>query len=88
MQGTTLKASTFIAAQISARLVLNGMQALLVLAVTRLFFGVEVRGSGLTLIAFVILGAMSFMTLGSEALILGGWLIGAFIIASYTFKWE
>ncbi|GAA3312731.1 hypothetical protein GCM10020331_001170 [Ectobacillus funiculus] len=30
----------------------------------------------------------SFMSLGSEALILGGWLIGAFIVASYTFKWE
>jgi ABC-2 type transport system permease protein len=30
----------------------------------------------------------SFMSLGSEALILGGWLIGAFVVASYTFKWE
>jgi ABC-2 type transport system permease protein len=29
-----------------------------------------------------------FMDLGSEALILGCWLVGAFIIASYTFKWE
>jgi ABC-2 type transport system permease protein len=159
MQGTTLKASTFIAAQISARLVLNGMQALLVLGVARLIFGVEVRGSWFTLIGFVILGTLafmsigfiiagiaktpesaapiagflsfpmlflggvffpikkmpeflqpivhilpiahlsnalretmnvgaSFMSLGSEALILGGWLFGAFIVASYTFKWE
>ena len=43
MQGTTLKASTFIAAQISARLLLNGTQALIVLGVARLFFGVEVK---------------------------------------------
>lgn len=159
MQGTTLKASTFIAAQITARLVLNGMQALIVLGVGHLIFGVEVRGSWFTLISFVILGTLafmaigfiiagvaktpesaapiagflsfpmlflggvffpiknmpeflqpiiqilpiahlshalretmnvgaSFMSLGSEALILGGWLLGAFIIASYAFKWE
>jgi ABC-2 type transport system permease protein len=159
MQGTTLKASTFIAAQISARLVLNGLQALIVLGVAHLIFGIEVRGSWFTLISFVILGTLafmaigfiiagiaktpesatpiagflsfpmlflggvffpiknmpeflqpivhilpiahlshalretmnvgaSFMSLGSEALILGGWLVGAFIIASYTFKWE
>ncbi|WP_312469567.1 ABC transporter permease [Neobacillus sp.] len=159
MQGTTLKASTFIAAQITARLVLNGMQALIVLGVAHLIFGIEVRGSWFTLISFVILGTLafmavgfiiagiaktpesaapiagflsfpmlfmggvffpiknmpeflqpivqilpiahlshalretmnvgaSFMSLGTEALILGGWLVGAFIIASYTFKWE
>lgn len=159
MQGTTLKASTFIAAQISARLILNAMQALIVLGVANLIFGIEVRGSWFTLISFVILGTLafmaigfiiagiaktpesaapiatflsfpmlflggvffpikdmpeflqpivqvlpisylshalretmnvgaSFMSLGTEALILGCWLIGAFIAASYTFKWE
>lgn len=159
MQGTTLKASTFIAAQITARLFLNGMQALIVLGVAHLIFGIEVRGSWFTLISFVILGTLafmaigfiiagiaktpesaapiagflsfpmlflggvffpikdmpeflqpfvqvlpiahlshalretmnvgaSFMSLGTEALILGCWLIGAFIVASYTFKWE
>ncbi|MGD6818017.1 ABC transporter permease [Metabacillus sp. 84] len=159
MQGTTLKASTFIAAQITARLFLNGLQALLVLLIGQLVFGVEVRGSWLVLVGFVILGTLafmavgfiiagiaktpesaapiagflsfpmlflggvffpiqdmpdflqpivyalpishlshalrevmnvgaSFMTLGSEALILGCWLVGAFIVASYTFKWE
>ncbi|KAB2331594.1 ABC transporter permease [Cytobacillus depressus] len=159
MQGTTLKASTFIAAQITARLVLNGLQALIVLGVAHLIFDIEVRGSWLTLISFVILGTLAFMaigfiiagiaktpesaapiagflsfpmlflggvffpikdmpeflqpivqtlpiahlshalretmnvgasfiSLGTEALILGGWLIGAFIVASYTFKWE
>ncbi|WP_374723026.1 ABC transporter permease [Peribacillus tepidiphilus] len=159
MQGTTLKASTFIAAQITARLILNGLQALIVLVVAQLIFGVEVRGSWFTLISFVILGTLafmaigfiiagiaktpesaapiagflsfpmlflggvffpiknmpeflqpivhilpiahlshalretmnvgaSFMSLGTEALILGCWLVGAFIVASYTFKWE
>ncbi|WP_019415050.1 ABC transporter permease [Paenisporosarcina sp. TG20] len=159
MQGTTLKASTFIAAQITARLMLNGMQALIVLAVANLVFGISVNGSWLSLITFVILGTLAFMAigfiiagiaktpesaspiaaflsfpmlflggvffpirdmpdylqpivnvlpishlshalretmnvgtpfmdLGSNALILGCWLVGAFIIASYTFKWE
>ncbi|MCZ8535947.1 ABC transporter permease [Paenisporosarcina quisquiliarum] len=159
MQGTTLKASTFIAAQITARLLLNGMQALIVLGVAHLIYGTQVNGSWLSLITFVILGTLafmaigfiiagvaktpesagpiagflsfpmlflggvffpirdmpaflqpivnvlpishlshalretmnvgtSFMDLGSEALILGGWLVGAFIVASYTFKWE
>jgi len=159
MQGTTLKASTFIAAQITARLLLNGFQALIVLLVAQLIFDVEVRGSWFTLVTFVILGTLafmaigfiiagiaktpesaapiagflsfpllflggvffpisdmpeflqpivnvipishlshalretmnvgaSFMSLGTEALILGCWLVGAFIVASYTFKWE
>ncbi|WP_338779846.1 ABC transporter permease [Metabacillus sp. FJAT-52054] len=159
MQGTTLKASTFIAAQITARLMLNGLQALLVLIIAQLIFGVDVRGSWLTLVGFVILGTLAFMaigfiiagiaktpesaapiagflsfpmlflggvffpikdmpdflqpivyvlpishlshalrevmnvgaslmTLGTEALILACWVAGAFIIASFTFKWE
>ncbi|UZJ78442.1 ABC transporter permease [Fictibacillus sp. KU28468] len=159
MQGTTLKAHTFIAAQITARLMLNGLQALIVLGVARLAFDVEIRGSWMTLVSFVILGTLafmaigfiiagiaktpesagpiagflsfpmlflggvffpiknmpeflqpivhilpiahlttamretmnvgaSFMSLGTEALILGCWLIGAFIVASLTFKWE
>ncbi|WOI45606.1 ABC transporter permease [Acidovorax sp. BLS4] len=54
----------FIAAQISARLMLNGLQALIVLGVARLIFGVEVRGSWFTLISFVILGTLAFMAIG------------------------
>ncbi|EIT84761.1 ABC-type transport system permease [Fictibacillus macauensis ZFHKF-1] len=159
MQGTMLKAHTFIAAQITARLVLNGLQALIVLGVARMVFGVAIRGSWLSVIAFVILGTLAFMaigfiiagiaktpesaapiagflsfpmlflggvffpikdmpdflqpiikllpishlstalretmnvgvsfaSLGMEALILAGWLIIAFVIASITFKWE
>ena len=64
MQGTRLKASTFIAAQITARLVLNGSQALLVLLVASLIFGVSVVGSWFVLIGFIILGTLAFMALG------------------------
>ncbi len=64
MQGTTLKSSTFIAAQITARLMLNGMQALIVLAVAHLIFGISVQGSWLSLITFVILGTLAFMAIG------------------------
>ena len=159
MQGTTLKASTFIAAQITARLMLNGLQALIVLVVANLIFGVSVNGSWVSLITFVILGTLAFMAigfiiagiaktpesaapiagflsfpmlflggvffpindmpafiqpfvnvlpiahlshavretmnvgtpfmeLGIEALILACWTVGAFIVASFTFKWE
>lgn len=159
MQGTTLKASTFIAAQITARLLMNGLQAMIVLIVAHFIFGIEVRGSWFTLTTFIILGTLAFMalgfiiagiaktpesagpiagvlsfpmlflggvffpiknmpefiqpfvkllpishlstalretmnvgatmaSLGTEALVLGGWLIVAFVVASYTFKWE
>jgi ABC-2 type transport system permease protein len=64
MQGTTLKASTFIAAQITARLMMNGLQATIVLLVAHLLFGVEVRGSWFTLIGFIILGTLAFMAIG------------------------
>ncbi|MFZ3590752.1 ABC transporter permease [Bacillus sp. DJP31] len=64
MQGTTLKASTFIAAQITARLFLNGSQALLVLLIANLVFDIDVAGSWLALIFFVVLGTLAFMSLG------------------------
>ncbi|QFT87543.1 Inner membrane transport permease YbhR [Bacillus sp. THAF10] len=64
MQGTTLKASTFIAAQITARLVLNGSQALLVVLIANLVFNIDVVGSWLALIFFIILGTLAFMSLG------------------------
>ncbi|MGD6966344.1 ABC transporter permease [Rossellomorea vietnamensis] len=159
MQGTRLKASTFIAAQISARLVLNGTQALLVVLIANLIFGINVAGSWLALIFFIVLGTLTFMSLGfviagmaknpesagpiaafvtfpllflggvffpvsdmpeivqpvvntlpiahlssalretmnlgtpflelgTETLILGVWLVGGFMLASYVFKWE
>lgn len=159
MQSTTLSASTFIAAQITARLVLNGLQATIVLVVGALFFGTQVNGSWLLLLFFVLLGTLAFMAIGfivaglaktpesagpiagfisfpmlfvggvffpiknmpeflqpivkllpishltsalrqimnvgvgladvgMEAALLGGWMIVAFVVASFTFKWE
>jgi ABC-2 type transport system permease protein len=64
MQGTRLKASTFISAQITARLFLNGLQALLVLLVGEVVFDINVNGSWLVLIGYVILGTLTFMSLG------------------------
>ncbi|ASF38907.1 ABC transporter permease [Halobacillus halophilus] len=64
MQGTRLKASTFIAAQITARVLLNGLQAILVLVVASLLFNVQVNGSWLALLTFVVLGTLAFMAIG------------------------
>jgi ABC-2 type transport system permease protein len=64
MQSTTLRASTFIMAQITARLLLNGLQAIVVLLVAYLFFGIQVNGSWLLLIFFVVLGTLTFMSIG------------------------
>ncbi|NMH68210.1 ABC transporter permease [Bacillus sp. RO3] len=64
MQGTRLKASTFIAAQITARLTLNGTQALLVVLIADLIFDINVAGSWLAMIFFIILGTLAFMALG------------------------
>ncbi|MDF2814336.1 MAG: transporter [Paenibacillus sp.] len=159
MQSTTLRSGTFIAAQITARLALNGLQALIVVLVGMIFFGTQVNGSWLLLFLFVVLGTLTFMSigfiiaglaktpesagpisgfisfpmlfvggvffpiksmpeflqpivkllpishlttalrqvmnvgagiteLGSEALLLAGWMIVAFIISTITFKWE
>ena len=159
LQSTPLHASTFIAAQITARLLLNGFQAFIVILIGSLFFGTQVNGSWLLVILFIILGTLTFMSIGfiivglaktpesaspiaglisfpmlflggvffpiknmpeviqpfvqlipishlstalrqvmnvgadlsvlwAEAAILGGWMVVAFIIASFTFKWE
>ncbi|RIW32506.1 ABC transporter permease [Bacillus salacetis] len=159
MQGTRLKASTFIAAQITARLMLNGTQAMLIVLIANLIFGIDVAGSWLALIFFIVLGTLVFMSLGfviagmaknpesagpiaafvtfpllflggvffpvsgmpdivqpivnflpivhlssalretmnlgtpflelgTETLIMGVWLVGGFMLASYVFKWE
>lgn len=64
MQSTTLKARTFIAAQITARLLLNGSQALIVLLIGSLVFGTKVSGSWLLLLFYVVLGTLVFMSIG------------------------
>ncbi len=159
MQSTTLKARTFIAAQITARLLLNGLQAVIVLLIAALVFGTKVSGSWALVLFYIVLGTLVFMSIGfiiaglaktpesagpiaglisfplmflgnvffpirnmpdflqpivqalpivhlsdalrsvmnvgagigslwSETLILGGWLIAAFVVASRSFKWE
>jgi len=64
MQSTPLHASTFIAAQITARLVLNAAQAIIVLLVGSLVFGTQVNGSWLLLLFFVVVGTLCFMSIG------------------------
>lgn len=64
MQSTPLKASTFIAAQITARLVMNTAQALIVLLVGALIFGTQVNGSWWLLILFIVMGTLTFMSIG------------------------
>lgn len=159
MQSTTLRASTFIAAQISARLVLSGLQTIILLLIAQFVFDVQVAGSWLLLLFFVIIGTLAFMSIGfivaslaktpesanpiagmisfpmmflggvffpiksmpeflqpivnvlpishlstalrqvmnvggsiaslsTEAIVLGCWMIAAFLVASITFKWE
>jgi len=64
MQSTTLNAATFIAAQITARLVLNGLEAFIVLLIGDVFFGTQGNGSFWLLILFVVLGPLTFMSIG------------------------
>jgi ABC-2 type transport system permease protein len=64
MQSTTLRASTFIAAQITARLLLNGSQAVIVLLIASLVFGTQVNGSWVLLLTFVVMGTLTFMSIG------------------------
>ena len=64
MQSTPLHASSFIAAQITARLLLNGLQAVIVVLIAQFIFGTQVNGSWLLLLAFVIAGTLAFMSIG------------------------
>ncbi|WP_282936541.1 ABC transporter permease [Paenibacillus sp. RC67] len=64
MQSTPLRAPTFIAGQITARLLLNCIQALLVILIASLFFHTQVNGSWWLLILFVVLGTLTFMAIG------------------------
>ncbi len=64
MQSTTLRASTFIASQITARLLMNASQAMIVLLVASLVFGTQVNGSWLWLLLFVVMGTLAFMAIG------------------------
>jgi ABC-2 type transport system permease protein len=64
LQSTGLRASTFIAAQITARLTLNGSQAILVLLVGVYLLGAQMNGNWLLLFFYLVLGTLVFMSLG------------------------
>ncbi|WP_202080070.1 ABC transporter permease [Caldalkalibacillus salinus] len=64
LQSTGLKASTFIAAQITARTALNLTQAILVLSVGIFVLGAQMNGHWLVLLFYLILGTLVFMSLG------------------------
>ncbi|MBD1372309.1 ABC transporter permease [Hazenella sp. IB182357] len=64
MQGTPLKSSTFIAAQMTARILINSVQAVFVLLVAYFVFDVQVYGSWFTLLFFILLGTLTFMSMG------------------------
>ncbi|MFE5323742.1 ABC transporter permease [Paenibacillus sp. NPDC056579] len=64
LQSTPLQPRSFIAAQITARLLLNGAQALIVLLIGSLIFGTQVNGSWLLLLFFVVIGTLTFMSIG------------------------
>ncbi|WP_025027725.1 ABC transporter permease [Caldalkalibacillus mannanilyticus] len=64
LQSTGLKASTFIAAQITARMVLNLSQSLLVILIGIFVLGAQMNGNWLLLLFYLILGVLVFMSIG------------------------
>lgn len=64
MKLTGLPASTFIAAQITARTILNITQSILVLGVGIFFLGAQMNGNWFLLLFYLILGILVFMSLG------------------------
>lgn len=64
LQSTGLKASTFIAAQITARMVLNITQSILVLLIGVFVLGAQMNGNWLLLLFYLILGILVFMSIG------------------------
>jgi ABC-2 type transport system permease protein len=64
MQGTPLSSGTFIAGQMTARILINVIQAFVVLLIAHFMFGVNVYGNWGTLLFFVLLGTLTFMSIG------------------------
>lgn len=64
MKSTGLPASTFIAAQITARMVLNLSQSILVILIGIFVLGAQMNGNVLLLLFYLILGILVFMSLG------------------------
>lgn len=64
MKLTGLPASTFVAAQITARAILNITQSILVLGVGIFLLGAQMNGNWFLLLFYLILGILVFMSLG------------------------
>ncbi|MCT8139430.1 ABC transporter permease [Anaerobacillus sp. CMMVII] len=64
MKLTGLPASTFVAAQITARAILNITQSILVLSVGIFLLGAQMNGNWFLLLFYLILGILVFMSLG------------------------
>lgn len=64
MQSTTLSAATFIASQITARLVMNSLQVFIVVIIGSTFFDTQINGAWWLLFLFVVFGTLTFMSLG------------------------
>lgn len=64
LKSTGLPASTFIAAQITARMALNVTQSILVLLVGIFLLGAKMNGSWLLLLFYILLGILVFMSIG------------------------
>lgn len=64
LQGTPLQSTTFVASQITARMIFSSIQIVLVLLVALFVFGVHNHGSWILLILYIILGTFTFMAIG------------------------
>lgn len=64
MQGTPLKPASFIGGQITARIIINTVQAITVLLMAYLIFDVQVYGSWALLFFIILLGTLTFLSIG------------------------
>lgn len=64
MQSTPLTSSAFIAGQMTARILLAFLQALVVVLISHWVFDVQVIGSWWLLLGFIFLGTLTFMSIG------------------------
>lgn len=65
LQATPLKRPTFVASQISVRLVISLVQTLIIVAAGALLFNFRVQGSWLASGALVVLGVLTFVAMGT-----------------------
>ncbi|WP_124726462.1 ABC transporter permease [Staphylospora marina] len=64
MQSTPLSSASFIAGQMTARVLLGFVQAVVVLLISRFVFDVNVEGSWGLLFLLILLGTLTFMSMG------------------------